>query len=97
MQIVADAETGEILGGTIPGTGGDEAIHSILDMMAAGARCSTLTRTMHIRPTASELIPTIAGEMKPVLQASAPGCILIAVAPVPSKAAPCSLQVRRFN
>ena len=71
MQIVVDAETDESLGSTILGTGGDEAIHSILDMMAVGARCSAQRRTMHIHPTVSELIPTIAGELKPV-EASGP-------------------------
>jgi pyruvate/2-oxoglutarate dehydrogenase complex dihydrolipoamide dehydrogenase (E3) component len=62
MQIVVDAETDAILGGTILGPGGDEAIHAILDMMAAGALRTTLQRTMHIHPTVSELVPTIAGE-----------------------------------
>ena len=37
MKVVADAETKKILGAAILGTGGDEAIHGILDMMNAGA------------------------------------------------------------
>ena len=65
MEIVVDAESDAILGGTIFGTGGDEAIHSILDMMANGATGDKLRRTMHIHPTVSELIPTIAGELGP--------------------------------
>lgn len=64
MEIVVDADTDAILGGTILGTGGDEAIHSILDMMANGATADKLRRTVHIHPTISELIPTIAGEIK---------------------------------
>ncbi len=63
MEIVVDAGNDAILGGTILGTGGDEAIHSILDMMANGATATRLHETMHIHPTVSELIPTIAGEL----------------------------------
>ena len=64
MEIVVDADSDAILGGTIFGTGGDEAIHTILDMMANGATAAKLRGTMHIHPTVSELIPTIAGELK---------------------------------
>ncbi len=64
MQIVSDAATDRILGGTILGTGGDEAIHSILDMMANGATAAKLRDTVHIHPTVAELLPTIAGMVK---------------------------------
>jgi pyruvate/2-oxoglutarate dehydrogenase complex dihydrolipoamide dehydrogenase (E3) component len=64
MKVVVDADTNAILGGAILGTGGDEAVHCILDMMAAGGDATTLARTMHIHPTVSELIPTIAAERK---------------------------------
>ena len=37
MKVVVDAETQKILGAAILGTGGDEAIHGILDMMTAKA------------------------------------------------------------
>jgi pyruvate/2-oxoglutarate dehydrogenase complex dihydrolipoamide dehydrogenase (E3) component len=66
MKIVIDAETDAILGAAILGTGGDEAIHAVLDSMAAGTSATALARTMHIHPTVSELIPTIAAEAKPV-------------------------------
>jgi pyruvate/2-oxoglutarate dehydrogenase complex dihydrolipoamide dehydrogenase (E3) component len=36
MKIIVDAQTHEVLGAAILGTGGDEAIHSILDVMYAG-------------------------------------------------------------
>lgn len=64
MEIVVDAETDRILGGTILGTSGDEAIHAILDMMANGATADRLRRTVHIHPTVSELLPTIAGSLE---------------------------------
>jgi pyruvate/2-oxoglutarate dehydrogenase complex dihydrolipoamide dehydrogenase (E3) component len=65
MKIVADADTNAILGAAILGTGGDEAIHAVLDIMAAGGNAAMLARTMHIHPTVSELLPTIAGELSP--------------------------------
>ncbi|WP_157218771.1 FAD-containing oxidoreductase [Flavisphingomonas formosensis] len=66
MKIVVDAESRQILGGAVLGVSGDEAIHSILDMMACKAPVDRLARTMHIHPTISELIPTIAGELQPL-------------------------------
>ena len=65
MKVVVDAETDAILGGAILGVGGDEAIHSILDTMAAKAPYMTLQHAVHIHPTVSELIPTILGELRP--------------------------------
>jgi len=62
MKIVIDADTNAILGAAILGTGGDEAIHGVLDIMSAGGDAVMLARTMHIHPTVSELLPTIAGE-----------------------------------
>ncbi|WP_156690601.1 FAD-containing oxidoreductase [Mycobacterium sp. Marseille-P9652] len=66
MKIVVDADTEKILGAAILGVGGDEAIHAILDVMSAGAPYTTLSRTMHIHPTVSELIPTMLQEMSPL-------------------------------
>jgi len=65
MKVVVDADTNAILGAAILGVEGDEAIHSLLDVMAAGRPYTTLQRTMHIHPTVSELIPTVLGELQP--------------------------------
>jgi pyruvate/2-oxoglutarate dehydrogenase complex dihydrolipoamide dehydrogenase (E3) component len=65
MKIVVDAKTQTILGGTMLGVEADEAIHSILDTMAAKAPYPVLQRAMHIHPTVSELIPTLLSELKP--------------------------------
>jgi pyruvate/2-oxoglutarate dehydrogenase complex dihydrolipoamide dehydrogenase (E3) component len=73
MKIVADAETKQILGAAILGTGGDEAIHSILDAMNAGMTYTRLKWAVPIHPTVSELIPTVVGELhatKPGVQSS---------------------------
>jgi pyruvate/2-oxoglutarate dehydrogenase complex dihydrolipoamide dehydrogenase (E3) component len=66
MKIVLDAQTREILGAAILGTGGDEVIHSILDAMYAKAPYTVIQRAVHIHPTVSELIPTMLGELQPL-------------------------------
>jgi pyruvate/2-oxoglutarate dehydrogenase complex dihydrolipoamide dehydrogenase (E3) component len=66
MKIAVDAETGAILGAAILGPGGDEVIHSILDVMYAKAPWTVIRGAMHIHPTVSELVPTMLGELKPM-------------------------------
>jgi pyruvate/2-oxoglutarate dehydrogenase complex dihydrolipoamide dehydrogenase (E3) component len=66
MKVLVDAESKKILGAAILGTGGDEAIHCILDVMYSGSPYTTLQRAMHIHPTVSELIPTVLGDLKPL-------------------------------
>jgi pyruvate/2-oxoglutarate dehydrogenase complex dihydrolipoamide dehydrogenase (E3) component len=66
MKILIDAETREILGAAILGTGGDEVVHSILDVMYAKKPYTVIQRAMHIHPTVSELIPTMLGELQPL-------------------------------
>ncbi|VFU09395.1 FAD-dependent pyridine nucleotide-disulphide oxidoreductase [Methylocella tundrae] len=67
MRILVDADSREILGATILGTSGDEAIHCILDVMYAKAPYTVLQRAVHIHPTVSELLPTLLGELKPLV------------------------------
>ena len=64
MKILIDAESERILGASILGIGGDEIIHSILDVMYADAPYSVISRAMHIHPTVTELIPTLLGDLK---------------------------------
>ncbi|SFD50744.1 Pyruvate/2-oxoglutarate dehydrogenase complex, dihydrolipoamide dehydrogenase (E3) component [Roseivivax sediminis] len=63
MKLVVDAKSGLILGGSVLGPGGDEAIHGILYLMNAGAPAEVLGRSMPIHPTVSELLPTLVGEL----------------------------------
>jgi pyruvate/2-oxoglutarate dehydrogenase complex dihydrolipoamide dehydrogenase (E3) component len=56
----------QILGAANLGTGGDEVIHSLLDVMYAKAPYTVVQRAMHIHPTVSELLPTMLGELKPL-------------------------------
>lgn len=71
MKIVADADTRRILGAAILGTGGDEAIHGILDMMNADQPIEALRWAVPIHPTVSELIPTVLLDLAPGRTASA--------------------------
>jgi len=67
IKIIADADSHELLGAAILGVEGDEAIHCIADLMYARAPYTVLQRAVHTHPTVSELLPTVAGELKPVL------------------------------
>ena len=59
MKISVDAETKQILGAAILGTGGDEVIHVLLDVMYAKAPYTVIQRAMHIHPTVAEYLPTV--------------------------------------
>jgi pyruvate/2-oxoglutarate dehydrogenase complex dihydrolipoamide dehydrogenase (E3) component len=67
MKVVVDAETRKILGAAILGTGGDEAIHGVIDIMNAKASYDVLKWAVPIHPTVSELLPTLLGDMKPAV------------------------------
>lgn len=66
MKILVDANTEEILGFMILGVGGDEVVHSVLDIMYARVPYTVLRKAVHIHPTVAELIPTLLGELKPM-------------------------------
>lgn len=66
MKILIDAETRKILGAAILGIGGDEVIHSVLDVMYADAPYTVIQRAVHIHPTVAELIPTMLADLQPL-------------------------------
>jgi pyruvate/2-oxoglutarate dehydrogenase complex dihydrolipoamide dehydrogenase (E3) component len=66
MKVLADADSKQILGASLLGTGCDEVIHGILDLMYAKAPYNLLQRTMPIHPTVSELLPTLLGDLHPL-------------------------------
>ncbi|BDX31752.1 mercuric reductase [Mycobacterium antarcticum] len=66
MKVLVDAETKHILGAAILGVGGDEVVQDILDVMTAKLPYTAISRTMHIHPTVSELLPTMLQELKPL-------------------------------
>ena len=65
MKVVADADTRRILGAAILGTGGDEAIHGVVDIMNSDAPLDVLRWAVPIHPTVSELLPTLVVDLKP--------------------------------
>lgn len=66
MKVIVDPNTKRILGACIFGVGGDEAIHSILDIMYANVPYTVLQHAVHIHSTVAELIPTILGNLQAV-------------------------------
>jgi pyruvate/2-oxoglutarate dehydrogenase complex dihydrolipoamide dehydrogenase (E3) component len=66
MKIVVDRGSKAILGASLLGIGGDEVIHTILDLMYANAPYTVLQRAMHIHPTVSELLPTMMHQLEPL-------------------------------
>jgi pyruvate/2-oxoglutarate dehydrogenase complex dihydrolipoamide dehydrogenase (E3) component len=66
MKVLIDKETKQFLGASILGTGGDEVVHTILDLMYAKAPYTVMQRAMHIHPTVSEFVPTLLGELQPL-------------------------------
>ena len=67
MSVLVDAQTKKILGASLLGIEADEAIHAILDVMYADAPYTVIQRAVHIHPTVSELIPTLLGDLKPLV------------------------------
>jgi pyruvate/2-oxoglutarate dehydrogenase complex dihydrolipoamide dehydrogenase (E3) component len=67
MKVLVDAQTKKILGAALLCIEGDEIVHSLLDVMAADAPYTVIQRCVHIHPTVSELIPTLLGQLKPLV------------------------------
>ena len=70
MKLLVDADTKQFLGASILGPGGDEVVHSVLDLMAAKAPYTIMQRAVHIHPTVSELLPTVLGALRPLQEAT---------------------------
>ena len=66
MKVLVDAESKLLLGAAILGLNGDEVIHGLLDVMAARQPYTAISRTMHIHPTVSELVPTLLQQLRPL-------------------------------
>lgn len=65
IKIMVDADSEKLLGASILGVGGDEAIHCLLDTLYAGASYKTVARAVHIHPTVAELLPTVLQDLHP--------------------------------
>ena len=58
MSVLVNADTEQIIGACVLGTGGDEIITSILNVMYAKQSYKLIRDSMVLHPTISELIPT---------------------------------------
>jgi pyruvate/2-oxoglutarate dehydrogenase complex dihydrolipoamide dehydrogenase (E3) component len=65
IKVSVDAETKQILGAAILGTGGDEVVQVLLDVMYAKAPYTVVQRAMHIHPTVAEFLPTVLSRLEP--------------------------------
>ncbi len=65
IKVAVDADTKQILGAAILGTGGDEVVHVLLDVMYAKAPYTVIQRAMHIHPTVAEFLPTVLSKLEP--------------------------------
>ncbi|UZD21007.1 mercuric reductase [Algoriphagus halophytocola] len=68
MEVIVDADTEQILGATVFGTGGDEIIGTFLTAMYGKISYKTLMNTVQTHPTVTELIPTLLQQLKPLEQ-----------------------------
>ena len=65
MKVIVDGSNNQLLGASILGVNGDEAIHCLLDTMYAQAPYQTVTHAVHIHPTVAELLPTTLQSLQP--------------------------------
>jgi pyruvate/2-oxoglutarate dehydrogenase complex dihydrolipoamide dehydrogenase (E3) component len=66
FKLLVSAETELVLGASFLGIEGDEMVHEVLDMIAAGVAYTKVRPTMHIHPTVSEYLPVLLKELKPL-------------------------------
>lgn len=66
IKVTVDAETKQILGAAILGTGGDEVVQVLLDIMYAKSPYTVVQRAMHIHPTVAEFLPTVLSRLEPL-------------------------------
>ncbi|MEQ8788225.1 MAG: mercuric reductase [Pirellulaceae bacterium] len=66
VKILVDADTEQILGATVFGTGGDEVIGIFAALMQTGASYKLLRRVVFPHPTVSELMPWCLDGLEPL-------------------------------
>ncbi|RAI89963.1 mercuric reductase [Algoriphagus yeomjeoni] len=66
MEVIVDADSEQILGAAVFGTGGDEIIGTFLTTMYSKLSYKTLMNSVQTHPTVTELIPTLLQQLKKV-------------------------------
>jgi pyruvate/2-oxoglutarate dehydrogenase complex dihydrolipoamide dehydrogenase (E3) component len=76
IKLLVDGDSEQLLGAAVLGIAGDEVVHGVLDLMAAGAPYTVLRDSMGIHPTVSELLPSLLERLEPLparAERAAPG------------------------
>jgi pyruvate/2-oxoglutarate dehydrogenase complex dihydrolipoamide dehydrogenase (E3) component len=66
LKIHVEAGSKRILGAALLGTGGDEAVHSLIDAVYSRTPHPEFQRRMRIHPNVSELLPTVLEDLQPL-------------------------------
>ncbi len=66
LKIHVEASSKRILGAALLGTGCDEAVHSLIDVVYARTPYPEFQRRVRIHPTVSELLPTVLESLEPL-------------------------------
>lgn len=66
LKIHVEAASKRILGAALLGTGCDEAVHSLIDVVYARTPYPEFQRRVRIHPTVSELLPTVLESLEPL-------------------------------
>ncbi|NDJ76061.1 MAG: FAD-containing oxidoreductase [Chloroflexi bacterium] len=66
MKFLVDAQSHRFLGAAVLGTGGDEIIGSVTNLIYADAPYTVFKDAVHAHPTVTELIPTTLGSLQPL-------------------------------
>jgi len=66
MKVLVDAHSRRLVGASLLGVDGDEAVHALLCLMYSGQPISTVQRAVFIHPTVSELLPTLLQSLRPL-------------------------------
>jgi pyruvate/2-oxoglutarate dehydrogenase complex dihydrolipoamide dehydrogenase (E3) component len=64
LKFVADAQSGELLGGHILGPRADDLIHQVVTAMYNNGTAESLYKTIHIHPTLSEMVKEAAKKLR---------------------------------
>ena len=59
IRIIADGDTGQVLGATVFGLNGDEIIQTFVHFIAAGGHWKQMREALPVHPTVTEFLPTI--------------------------------------
>lgn len=66
LKLYVEQGSRRILGAALLGTGGDEAVHSLIDVIYAKTPHTDFQRRVRIHPNVSELLPTVLEDLEPL-------------------------------